>query len=67
MKNLPRLFLIGAVTIAAIYVFRFQQGIADKTIAKVKTKDPEQLALAAAMTVGLGLVAVVAAAAFKKI
>jgi hypothetical protein len=66
-KNVTRLFAIGAVTIAAIYVFRYQQGLAQGVVRRVQSRDPEQIVIAMAITVGVGLVGVVAASALRKI
>jgi hypothetical protein len=67
MKNVTKLFLVGAVTVAAIYLFRFQEQVSRNVVGKARSKDPEQIVIAAALTVGLGLVAVVAAQALRKL
>lgn len=67
MKKLTAFFVAGVVLIVAIRVFKFEQELSDRVVAGVKTRDPEQLVIAAALTTGLGMVAVLAAQALRKV
>lgn len=65
MKMVTRLLIAGVVVIVAIRLFRFQERIGENVVGRIKTRDPEQIAIAAALTVGLGLVAVVGGQALR--
>lgn len=68
-KTIAKLALAGAVVVAAIKIFQVEQQIAGTVISRTRTglrrRDPEQLAVAAMLLIGLGLFAVVAAQAFR--
>lgn len=66
-KTLVRLLVAGVVVIVAIRIFRLQERLGENVIGRLKTKDPEQVVIAAALTVGLGLVAVVGATALRSV
>jgi hypothetical protein len=67
MKSVGSLFLAGVLIIAATKFFQFQTKVGENVIGRVKSKDPEQVAIAAALVVGLGLTAVVVGQAFRKV
>jgi len=60
MKVIVRLLIVGVVVILAAKLFRWQEKTGANVISRLKTRDPEQVVIALALTVGLGLVAVVA-------
>jgi hypothetical protein len=66
MKSIGGLFFAGVLIIAATKFFQFQTKIGDNVIGRVKSRDPEQIAIASALIVGLGLTAVVVGQAFRK-
>jgi hypothetical protein len=66
-RTVGRLFVAGLLIIAAIKVFQFQTKVGDNVIGRAKSRDPEQLVIAAALTVGLGLMAVVVGQAFRRV
>ncbi len=65
-KLITSFAIVGVIVVIALRVFKFEQELSDRIVAGLKTKDPEQIVLAAALTVGLGMVAVLAAQAFRK-
>jgi hypothetical protein len=67
MNKVGQFLLVGVAVILAVKFFGLQQQITERVIGGVKTRDPEQLVLAAAITVGLGMVTVIAAQALKKL
>lgn len=67
MRSVTNWFMVGALAIIFVIVFRAQSDAADNIISRIKTKDPEQFVIAAAMTVGLGLALVVAGQAIRKV
>lgn len=67
MKTIGGLFLAGALIIAATKFFQFQTQVGDNVIGRIRSRDPEQLAIAAALTVALGLAAVVVGQAFRRV
>lgn len=67
MKKVGGLFVAGVLIILAIKIFQFQEKVSGNVIGRVKTRDPEQLVIAGAITVGLGLMAVVLGQAFRRV
>ncbi|MCP4229553.1 MAG: hypothetical protein GY771_05335 [bacterium] len=67
MKTLISFFIAGVILVVAMRVFKFEQQLSDRILAGVRTRDAEQLVVAAALTVALGMVAVLAAQAFRKV
>lgn len=67
MKTIGGLFLAGVLIIAATKFFQFQTRVGENVIGRVRSRDPEQLAVAAALIVGLGLSAVIVGQAFRKV
>lgn len=61
------LFAAGVLIIIAIKVFQFQTNLSENVIGRAKSRDPEQIVIAAALTVGLGLMAVVVGQAFRRV
>lgn len=70
MNKLVQFFVIGAVLIAAIKLFHWEekigQNVIDRAKAGVQGRDPEQAVIAIALTMMLGVVAVIAMQAFRK-
>lgn len=67
MKTIGGLLLLGLIIIAGTKFFQFQSNLGDNIIGRVKSRDPEQIAIAAALTVGLGLAAIVVGHAIRKV
>lgn len=67
MSKLVQFFIAGAILVAAIRLFRFEQQLSDRIVSSFKTREPDQLVVAAGLTTALGMVAVLAAQAFRKI
>lgn len=66
-KKVAQFAVVGILVILGVKFFGFQQNMTDRVISGVKTRDPEQLVVAAAITVGLGMVTVIAAQALRKV
>lgn len=67
MNKIVSFFIAGAILVAAIRLFKFEQELSDRVIANIKTKEPDQIVVALAITTGLGMVAVLASQAFRKV
>lgn len=66
MKAITQWFIIGVLAIIFVFIFRAQSQTAENIVARLKTRDPEQYVIAAALTVALGLGLVVAGQAIRK-
>ncbi len=66
MNKVMQFFIAGVVVVAAIKLFGFEKQVTERVIGGVRTGDPERILVAAALTVGLGMVAVIAAQLFRK-
>jgi ABC-type Mn2+/Zn2+ transport system permease subunit len=71
MNRIIQFFIVGALVVAAIKLFHWEQkfsdNIVDRAKAGVQGRDPEQIVVALALTTALGVAAVIAATAFKKV
>ncbi len=67
MNKVVQFFIAGVIVVAAIKLFGFEKQVTERVIGGVRTGEPERILIAAALTVGLGMVAVIAAQAFRKI
>jgi len=70
MNKLVQVFVIGALIIAAVKLFHWEERFSEKTLARVRAGikgEPEQLVVAAGMVTLLGAAAVIAAQAFRKV
>lgn len=71
MNKLAQFFFLGVLIIVAIKLFHFQDKLGNKIVDRARTgiqgRQADQLVIAAALTVGLGMVAVIASQAFKKV
>lgn len=70
-NRLVQFLVVGALLIAAIKLFKWEQQYSENVLTRVrqgiKGRDPEQLLVAAGLTMFLGVVAVIAAQAFRKV
>jgi hypothetical protein len=70
MNRIVQFFVVGALVVAAIKLFNWEQKFSDNIIDRAKAgvqgRDPEQIVVALALTTALGVAAVIAATAFKK-
>ena len=66
MNKLVQFFIAGVIVVAAIKLFGFEKQVTERVIGGVRTGEPERILIAAALTVGLGMVAVIAAQLFRK-
>lgn len=66
-KTIGGLLIAGILIIAATRFFQFQTRVGSGVIGRVQSKDPQQIVVAAAITVALGLAAVVVGQAFRKV
>ena len=70
-NKLMQFLIVGALLIAAIKLFKWEQEYSENVLARakqgIKGRDPEQLLVAAGLTMFLGIVAVIAAQAFRKV
>lgn len=67
MKNIGRYAVVGVAIIVGVYVFRAEQNAAQRIVSRVRSGDPEQVVIGAAMTVLLGLVAVIVTNALRSV
>lgn len=67
MNRLVQFFVVGVLVIAAILLFDTERKIANKVVTNVRSGEPEKIVIGAAFTVGLGMLAVIAAQLFRKV
>ena len=67
MNKLVQFFVAGVVVVAAIRLFKFEQELSDRVIVGVKSREPEGMVMAAGLVLVLGVIAVTATQAFKKV
>lgn len=67
MNKVAQFFIAGVIVVAAIKLFGFEKQLTERVIGGVRTGEPERILVAAALTVALGMVAVIAAQLFRKV
>ncbi len=67
MNKIAQFFIAGVIVVAAIKLFGFEKQVTERVIGGVRSGQPEALLVAGALTVALGMVAVIAAQLFRKV